>query len=254
MTLFLLTVAAGFAAGFLDAIVGGGGLILTPAMLNLHPGFSILQVIGTQRTSSIFGTSVAAFNYLRHSPVKRSWLLSASAGAAIASLIGVQFAKAIDPAVLKTSVLVMCVLLALYTVFKRNFGEHEQLKHPPQRIAMIAGLIGVATGFYNGLIGPGTGTLMVFGFVAGLGVNFLKSSGMAKVANVAADLSSWIVLYLGGFVVWSVAVPLIIGNVLGSYLGSRLAILKGSVFVRWVFLSVVLALIARYAWLALEMT
>ena len=109
-------------------------------------------------------------------------------------------------------------------------------------------------GFYNGLIGPGTGTLMVFGFVAGLGVNFLKSSGMAKVANVAADLSSWIVLYLGGFVVWSVAVPLIIGNVLGSYLGSRLAILKGSVFVRWVFLSVVLALIARYAWLALEMT
>ena len=250
LSLFLLTAAAGFAAGFLDAIVGGGGLILTPAMLNLHPGLSILQIIATQRTSSIFGTSVAAYNYLRHLKVKRSWLISASVGAALASAVGVQFAKTLDPELLKLLVMAVCVVLAVYTVFKREFGTEEKLKHPPQKLAWIAGLVGVITGFYNGLIGPGTGTLMVFGFVAGLGVNFLTSSAISKVANVAADLSSWTALYLGGFVVFSIAVPLIIGNVLGSFLGSRLAILKGSAFVRWVFLLVVLALIARYGWLA----
>jgi uncharacterized protein len=254
LTDFLLTALAGFAAGFLDAIVGGGGLILTPAMLNLYPELSILQIIGTQRTSSIFGTTVAAYNYLRHLPVSRQLLVAASVGAAVASAIGVQFAKALDPEVLKLLVLAVCVVLAIYTVFKREFGTTEQLKHPPKKLAMVAGLVGAACGFYNGLIGPGTGTLMVFGFVAGLGVNFLKSSAISKVANVAADLSSWTALFLGGFVIWAIALPLIIGNMLGSWVGSRLAILKGSAFVRWVFLAVVLALIARYAWAALMPT
>ena len=109
--------------------------------------------------------------------------------------------------------------------------------------------IGAATGFYNGLIGPGTGTLMVFAFVSFLGLDFLKSSASAKAANVAADLSSWTVLMLSGFVLWTLALPLIVGNMLGSYLGSHLAIRKGQAFVRAVFLVIVLALIARQAWL-----
>ena len=250
MTLELLALAglAGFAAGLLDSIVGGGGLILTPAMLNLFPGVGILSLIATQRTSSILGTGVAAWNYLRQVRMPRGIVLAACLGAMPASFVGVQFAKRLDGDVLKAAVLGMCILLALYTFFRRDFGQTENLDPDKWRGRRIAFLAGIATGFYNGLIGPGTGTLMVFAFVGLVGLNFLRASAMAKAANVAADLSSWTVLMFGGYVMWALAAPLVVGNILGSLVGSHLAILKGTRFIRAVFLVVVLALIARLAW------
>jgi uncharacterized membrane protein YfcA len=247
-TLWLLTALAGFAAGLIDSIVGGGGLVLTPAMLNLHPGLNILQAIGTQRTSSIMGTSVAAWNYLRKIHIERRILLPACAAAMAASAIGVQFAKRLDPDLLKWTVLAICVILAVYTVFRKDLGLKEERRFHPKHESLAVLSIGTATGFYNGLIGPGTGTIMVFAFVSFLGLDFLKSSAVSKAANVSADISSWTVLMLSGFVLWVLAVPLIIGNMLGSYIGSHMAIRKGQTFVRAVFLVIVLALIARQAW------
>ncbi len=247
-TLWLLTALAGFAAGLIDSIVGGGGLVLTPAMLNLHPQLHILQAIGTQRTSSIMGTSVAAWNYLRRIKVERRILVPACIAALGASAVGVQLAKRIDGEVLKWTVLAVCVVLAIYTVFRKDLGLREDRRFHPKHETMAAVAIGAATGFYNGLIGPGTGTIMVFAFVSFLGLDFLKSSAVSKTTNVAADLSSWTVLALGGFVLWTLAIPLIIGNMIGSYIGSHMAIKRGQGFVRAVFLVIVLALIARQAW------
>lgn len=247
-TLWLLTALAGFAAGLIDSIVGGGGLVLTPAMLNLHPQLHILQAIGTQRTSSIMGTSIAAWNYLRRIKVERRILVPACVAALSASAVGVQLAKRIDGEVLKWTVLAICVVLAIYTVFRKDLGLREDRRFHPKHETMAAVAIGGATGFYNGLIGPGTGTIMVFAFVSFLGLDFLKSSAVSKTTNVAADLSSWTVLALGGFVLWTLAIPLIIGNMIGSYIGSHMAIKRGQGFVRAVFLAIVLALIARQAW------
>ena len=246
--LWLLTGLAGFAAGLLDSIVGGGGLILTPAMLNLHPGLNILQAIGTQRTSSLLGTSVAAWNYFRHVVVERRIVVPALVSALAFSAVGVQFAKRADPELLKMAVLVVCVLLAIYTVLRKDLGQREERRFEPRHEAWAAVAVGGACGFYNGLIGPGTGTLMVFAFVSVIGLDFLKSSAVSKSTNVAADLSSWTVLALSGYVVWLLAIPLIIGNMLGSYVGSKLAIRQGDRFIRMVFLAVVLALVARLAW------
>lgn len=246
--LWLLTGLAGFAAGLLDSIVGGGGLILTPAMLNLHPGLSILQTIATQRTSSIAGTSVAAWNYFRHVVVERRIILPACVAALCASAIGVQFAKRIEPDTLKLVVLVICVLLAVYTVFRRDLGTREERRFAPRHEAWAAAGIGAACGFYNGLIGPGTGTLLVFAFVSVIGLDFLKSSAVSKVSNTAADLSSWTVLALGGYVQWLLAIPLVIGNMAGSYIGSHMAIRRGDRFLRAVFLAVVVLLALRVAW------
>lgn len=247
-TLWMLTALAGFAAGLIDSIVGGGGLVLTPAMLNLHPGLNILQAIGTQRTSSIMGTSVAAWNYLRKIRIERRILLPACAAAMAASAIGVQFAKRLDPELLKWTVLAICVILAVYTAFRKDLGLKEERRFHPKHESLAALSIGTATGFYNGLIGPGTGTIMVFAFVSFLGLDFLKSSAVSKAANVSADISSWTVLLLSGFVLWALALPLVIGNMLGSYIGSHMAIRKGQAFVRAVFLVIVLALIVRQAW------
>ena len=246
--LWLLTALAGFAAGLLDSIVGGGGLILTPAMLNLHPGLNILQTIATQRTSSLLGTSVAAWNYFRHVFVERRIVVPALASALVFSAIGVQFAKRIDPETLKLVVLAVCVALAVYTVARRDLGTREERRFAPDREAWAAVAVGSACGFYNGLIGPGTGTLLVFAFVSVVGLDFLKSSAVSKSTNVAADLSSWAVLAVGGFVQWTLAIPLILGNMAGSYVGSHLAIRKGDRFIRALFLVVVLALVARVAW------
>jgi uncharacterized protein len=247
-TLWLLTALAGFAAGFLDSIVGGGGLILTPAMLNLHPGLNILQAIGTQRTSSIAGTTVAAWNYLRR--VRISWkiIVPACIAALTASAVGVQFAKAMDKELLKWSVLSMCVLLAIYTALKKDLGAENTPRYSGKHETIAALCVGAACGFYNGLIGPGTGTLMVFAFVRVMGMDFLRSSAVSKASNVAADLSSWTVLFFSGFVIWSLALPLIVGNMLGSYLGSHIAIKRGQGFIRAFFLIVVVALIAKLGW------
>jgi uncharacterized protein len=246
--LWLLTGLAGFAAGLLDSIVGGGGLILTPAMLNLHPGLSILQTISTQRTSSIAGTSVAAWNYFRHVVVERRIVVPACIAALCASAIGVQFAKRIDQDTLKLIVLAICVLLAIYTVFRRDLGTREERRFAPRREAWAAAGIGATCGFYNGLIGPGTGTLLVFAFVSVIGLDFLKSSAVSKLSNTAADLASWTVLVLGGYVQWLLAIPLVIGNMAGSYVGSHLAIRRGDRFLRAVFLGVVVLLAVRVAW------
>jgi len=246
--LWLLTGLAGFAAGLLDSIVGGGGLILTPAMLNLHPGLSILQTISTQRTSSIAGTSVAAWNYFRHVAVERRIVLPACLAGLCASAIGVQFAKRIEPDTLKLTVLVICVLLAVYTAFRRDLGTREERRFAPRGEAWAAAGIGATCGFYNGLIGPGTGTLLVFAFVSVIGLDFLKSSAVSKASNASADLSSWTVLALGGYVQWLLAIPLVIGNILGSYVGSPLAIRPGDRFLRAVFLGVVVLLAPRVAW------
>ena len=189
-TLWLFTALAGFAAGFLDSIVGGGGLILTPAMLNLHPGLNILQAIGTQRTSSIMGTSVAAWNYFRNISISWKIIVPACTAAMSASLLGVHYAKLMDKELLKWIVLSMCVLLAVYTAFKKDLGSLHVPRYHGRHESIAAACVGGACGFYNGLIGPGTGTLMVFAFVSILGMDFLRSSAVSKASNVAADLSS----------------------------------------------------------------
>jgi hypothetical protein len=149
----------GFAAGFLDSVVGGGGLIGTPAMLNLFPGWSILNVVGTNRTSSICGTSLAAWNYFRIVRPEPSILWPGCIGALVASFIGVQLAQQIDSERLKVVVLTMIVALAIYSSFKTDLGQIDRRRFTGAAESWAALGVGSVCGFYNGLIGPGTGTL-----------------------------------------------------------------------------------------------
>ncbi len=244
ITLFLVFII-GFAAGFLDSIVGGGGLIATPAMLNLFPSFNILQIIATNRTSSIAGTSVAAWNYLKTGHIPLKVLFFAGISACVAALVGAELATYIAPKILKSIVLVIIVILAIYTFFKKDFGQEEKLRYTAEQLPFVAAMIGAICGFYNGLIGPGTGTILVFVFVSMTGMSFLKASAISKTTNVSGDIGSWAILCYKGYVFWQAAIPLVIGNMIGSYIGSKLAIFKGSKFIRIIFLGVVTALIVK---------
>jgi uncharacterized membrane protein YfcA len=235
----------GFSAGFLDAIVGGGGLIMTPAMMSLFPGFEILKILGTNRTSSIFGTATAAWSYFRMIKIAYKVVLAAAFSAMVAAIIGVQLAFLLDPKVLTFIVLLFIIFIAMYSYFKPSFGLSEASFSENVERPLHAAMVGAACGFYNGFIGPGTGIILVFAFVSVMKMSFLRASAISKVTNVSGDFGSWVVLIWKGMVFWPAAIPLILSNVVGSFLGSRMAILKGSRFIKTVFFLVVLTMIAN---------
>ncbi len=247
MEIYIASFAA-LLAGFVDSIVGGGGLIQVPMLFILYPHFSVSQVIGTNRFASFVGTSVAGYQYAQKVkiPWKTVWI--AAIGTATMSYLGATFASLMKPEVLKPIILVLMTSIAVYTLYSKNIGQHEKPTVNSNTTYLYALLIGMTMGFYNGFVGPGTGSLLIFGFVSLAGFQFLKASAIAKIINVIADMSSLVFLISQGYVQFEIALPMMVCNVLGSYLGSKMAILKGNAFVRKFFLFVIFALIFRFGY------
>lgn len=239
---------AALMAGFVDAIVGGGGLIQAPAMFILFPSFPVPRIIGTNRFASFMGTAVAAWQYSRKVEVPWRTVLYGGVGAGAMSFLGARFSSMISSEVLKPIILVLMVAIAIYTYLKKDLGHQEQFRVTAYLIPAYGLLIGITCGFYNGLVGPGTGSLLVFGFVSLIGYNFLTGSAISKFINVVADVFSLIFFLLHGYVSFEIAIPMMLCNMVGSFLGSRTAILRGNGFVRLFFLCVIGALLLRFGW------
>jgi hypothetical protein len=247
MEIYLLCAFA-FLAGFIDSIVGGGGLVQIPAFFVLYPQLSVPNIIGTNRLASAVGTSVAAWNYARSVPIPWKTVLFAGVSASLFSYLGATVQSLLPSAVLKPVILVLIILIAIYTYRKKDFGQTDELRVAPEKLTWWAAGIGVALGFYNGFIGPGTGSLLVFGFVSVIGYNFLKASAISKIINVIADVSSLVFFFMHKYVLFHLAFPMMACNVAGSYMGSRMAVLRGNGFIRKVFIVVVVGIVARFAW------
>lgn len=239
---------AAFVAGFIDSIVGGGGFVQVPAFFILYPQLSVPYVIGTNRVASAVGTSVAAWNYWRQVKVPWKTVLFAGAGAGVASYLGATVQSMIPSEVLKPIILGIIVVIAIYTYRNKTLGHTEDIKVPPEKVHFYALGIGIVMGFYNGLIGPGTGSLLVFAFVGIIGYNFLSASAISKIINVVADVSSLTFFFAHKYILFHLALPMMLCNMTGSYLGSQMAMLRGNTFIRKVFLIVIAATIARFAW------
>ncbi len=247
MEIYLLCLFA-FLAGFIDSVVGGGGLVQVPAFFVLYPALPVPCVIGSNRIASAVGTSVAAWNYGRTVRIPWKTVVCAGAGASVFSYLGATVQSLMSSAVLKPLILILIVVIAVYTYRKKDFGQREHFKVAPDRLPWYAAGIGAALGFYNGFVGPGTGSLLVFGFVSVIGYSFLSASAISKVVNVIADVSSLIFFLTNKYVLFHLALPIMVFNVAGSYLGSRMAVLRGNTFIRKVFLVVVVGIVARFAW------
>jgi uncharacterized protein len=150
--------------------------------------------------------------------------------------------------VLKPLILVIIVIIAIYTYSQKNLGQEERALVTDSQVPWYALAIGLGLGFYNGFIGPGTGSLLVFAFVSVMGYSFLRASAVSKVVNVIADVSSLIFFFANRYVIFKIALPMMACNMAGSYLGSRMAMLKGNAFVRQFFLGVIAVIILRFAW------
>jgi uncharacterized protein len=237
-----------FLAGFVDSVVGGGGLIHVPAFFVLYPELSVPQVLGTNRFASAFGTTVAAWNYTRKIEVPWRSVLWAGVAAAICAFLGV-LAQAYLPAnFLKPMLLVLMIGIAWFSFTRHEMGQVEQLKVSESQLPIYMMGIGAILGFYNGLAGPGTGTLLTFSIVQLIGYHFLRASAATKVINAICDYSSLVVFIWNSKVIFTIALPLVLFNVSGGYLGSHMAMLRGNQFIRKVFITVIALLIARFAY------
>lgn len=235
-------------AGFLDAIVGGGGLIQLPALLVRLPQTPLPVLFGTNKLAGFAGTLVAAGRYARR--IRFDWrlLLPVGTGAFAFSWLGAKLLQFLDAELLKPLVLVLLVGMFVFTLFKKDLGQTHGPAPSSKRRLGYGLLLGSLVGFYDGFFGPGTGTFLVFGFVLLLGFGFLEASAYAKVVNVLTNVAALGVFVGNGQYIGQIALLMATCNIVGSILGSRLALRKGNGFVRVVFLLVMGLLLLRYAW------
>lgn len=239
MILFLCAAAA--TAGFFDAIAGGGGLIQLPALLIGLQDKSVVNVLGTNKFAAVFGTINAANRYRKQVKIDKKFLASMMVPAFLGSMGGAQLASRVPTEKMRIVVLVALIAIFIYTALNPKLG-HEDNQRIDYKIAIIAGL---AIGFYDGIFGPGTGTFLMAVLVGVLGFGFLNASAIAKFTNVATNLAAIIIFAKHGAIIWGIGIALAISNVLGSTLGSHLAIKGGSPLVRKVFLLMTGLLIAK---------
>ena len=228
-----------FCAGAIDAAVGGGGLIQIPALMNAFPSMAPATLFGTNKLAAVVGTATSAVSFARK--VRFEWKLLAVVAvcATISSFWGAASVAMIPKEVLQPFVLLMLIVMAVYTLMKKQFGQVHMAQTVTPKILLLAGLGSLAIGFYDGLFGPGTGSFLVFLMVRWLGFDFINASGSAKVINVATNLAALLLFTAKGYVWWHLTFIMAGANILGSLLGSYAALRFGTGFVRYVFIIVV---------------
>ncbi len=247
IALYSLLAGAAFFAGLIDAVVGGGGLIQVPALFTALPNELPATIFGTNKSSSIFGTSNAAWRYARRVEMPWRIILPAALAAFACSYLGAMAVAWLPRELLRPLILILLVAAAAYTFWRKDFGNI----HRPQRVGatelFYALSIGACIGFYDGFFGPGAGSFLIFLFIRFFGFDFLHASAAAKVVNVGTNLAALCYFVPNAYLLPVLAVAMAIFNVLGSMAGTYLSLRYGSGFVRKVFLFVVSALIVKFA-------
>lgn len=237
-----------FSAGFIDAVVGGGGLIQLPAMFILFSGVPIPTLMGTNKFAGFSGTALATSRYLKQTNVPWKSIWPAIVSALIFSFIGARVVSHIHKEDIKMIVLCLLIIVAIYTFFKKEFGLHHVPKLNELKTGIYSFLTGAVLGFYDGFFGPGTGSFLIVVFISLFGFNFLIASASAKLVNCATNISALTYFIISGQINYPLAISVAVFNMTGSFMGSRMAIQKGSAFVRNFFLIIVTAMIVKFGY------
>ena len=238
---------AAFFAGFVDAIVGGGGLIQLPALLAAFPSSAPPILLGTNKLGSICGTTGAVIRYRRVVRIPRKVLLPAAAVAFLAALTGASLVSAVSPSLFRPLVPVMLSVVLAYILWHKDLGA----RHAPIVLSRRRGYLALAAigliGAYDGFFGPGTGSFLMLLFIRLYGFDFLHASVGARSINVATNAGALVFFGIHGEIHWPLGIALGVCNGAGSVLGAHTAVKHGSRFVRVAFIAVVIALIAKTA-------
>jgi uncharacterized protein len=237
-----------FFGGLVDAVAGGGGLLLVPALFAVYPSAPPALLLGTNKLSAIAGTTFATLRYAWSVPIRWRTILPAALVACCGGLAGAKAVTLIEPGVLRPLVLVMLGAVAIYTLVRQTFGSgpdrRVRLKIEGPGVAVLAAVVG----FYDGFFGPGAGSFFLFGLVSLFGYDFLGAAAATKVLNLATNFGALVLFVASDNVLYAVGLPMAASSIAGGLLGAQLAVRQGSRFIRWMFLLVVGALIVKLAY------
>ena len=209
----IILCTAAFAAGFIDAMVGGGGLIQLPALFILQPQLGLVQTLATNKLASFLGTSVSAVRYVKRVPINWRHLSPAIITAMLGAFGGGLLVSYIHKEQFMPFIICVLVLVLFYTIFKRELGLHHVDKQvSKKRYYVYAVATGGIIGFYEGLIGPGAGSFLIFAFVVVFGYNFLHASANAKIINLSASSGALLFFIYKGFIIWQLAILIGLAN------------------------------------------
>lgn len=241
-----LLMAAAVAAGWIDAVVGGGGLLMLPALLVAFPTTPVAAVLGTNKLTAIFGTCSAAITYARGVKSEARVVWPAAGLALLGAGCGAALAGAVSSAALRPIIMVVLLAVALFVVLRPAVGRFAEPRlRTPARMAVAVLVAGLGIGCYDGLIGPGTGTFLIIALTSIIGLDFVTASASAKIINTATNLGAIIVFAANGDVMWLIGLGLAVCNIVGAQVGARMALRRGTGFVRGVLLVVVVLLVVR---------
>ncbi|MCZ4079838.1 TSUP family transporter [Rhodococcus sp. H36-A4] len=244
----LLMVAA-TAAGWVDAVVGGGGLILLPAILLVAPQLAPQAALATNKMTAVFGTFAAVVTFSRRIALDWRLLVPAGALAAVASAAGAAAVSLIDRELFIPIIMVVLIAVAALVTARPTIGSAAGSHAPSKRKTLtVVFLAAGGFGFYDGILGPGTGTFFIIAFATLLGTEFVRSAAMAKVLNLGSNLGALAFFAVTGHVLWQLGAAMAVCNVIGAVSGSRIALARGSGFVRVVLLVVVFGMVIRLGW------
>lgn len=248
---FVLLFTASISAGFIDAIIGGGGLILIPALLLAMPNLAPVAALATNKVAAVCGTATASVNYLRRVPLPRLPVLIGVMIAAIASGGGALVASRLDPQLLRPIIIVALIAVGTFVAFKPSFGTAIAGATPGWLHWLGAAALVAVIGGYDGIFGPGTGMFLVVGLTWLLRQSFLQATAAAKAINTATNIGALAVFIAGGHVQWLLALSLAAGNIIGALFGSRLVIARGTKLIRIALLVIVVVLAVKLSYDAL---
>ena len=244
---YLLLSLLVFAAGFVDSIAGGGGLITLPAYL--AQGLSPVMLLGTNKLSSSMGTLVAVWKFLKEIRFKADFLFIIVTLAAAGSFIGARAISLVEPETIRYLLIITLPPIAIFLMARRRFGlTDSSFSLSPNTLLWRSSLIAFLVSFYDGLLGPGTGTFLALAFTRFCGFDLIRSTALAKLLNLTSNVAALgAFLYLGRV---DIKLGLAMGaaGMAGNYAGSHLALKKGVWVIRPMLILICSALLAKVAW------
>jgi uncharacterized membrane protein YfcA len=241
-------VVLAFTAGFIDAIVGGGGFIQLPALLVNFPNTALPTLMGTNKIAGFSGTFVSAIQYGKRIKFDYQLLIFISVATFVFSYLGASVVSYLNSEQLKPVILLILIVMAIYTFIKKDLGQLPS-KSLSQKLKLIYGLLfGAFVGFYDGFFGPGAGSFLVLGFVMIFGFEFIMASAYSKFINCVSNFGALYVFISQGNYLLEIALLMAACNITGSLIGTKMAFKKGNGFIRILFLVIVSFLILRYAY------
>ena len=237
--------ALGFLAAFIDAVVGGGGLISIPTLLAVGLPPSI--ALGTNKLASVFGSMTSAFRFIRSGKVDLKLVGRLFVPVFILAMLGASLATFLPAQLLKPIVIVILTLVLFYTILKKDWGDVRKVQSFTVRKAILITVLLSLIGFYDGFLGGGTGSFMMFILLL-FGFDFLGAAGNAKVLNFASNLGALILFMILGEVNYLYGLIMAASMIAGSYVGAMFAIKQGVGYVKVLFIVVTALLILKNAY------